>query len=184
MSKVSELKVGSILSETSFYIVEEVNSSSVGLKDGNGNSINIGNDYVEAILSSADYFKKEEKKSLTDLTNLFISNSRVALTVAFYKKDVDKKKRDFNKEKADKIAEIKSAPVSKIESLLTDLIENPITKVIPGELRVMKGRHYGKMNDLGRIEFVDMESSSTFVKQVDPRTIQYIIVGGIKYSLK
>ena len=48
----------------------------------------------------------------------------------------------------------------------------------------MKGRHNGEMNNLGRIGFIDMEDTKGFLKQVDPRTIEYVIVDDIKYTLK
>ena len=53
------------------------------------------------------------------------------------------------------IEKVQNAKVSEVEGLLRNLIENPVSKIIPGELRVMKGRHYGGMNDLGRIDFIN-----------------------------
>ena len=55
----------------------------------------------------------------------------------------------------------------------------------------MKGRHYGNIDDLGRIHFIDMEVEKGDnpdydgrSRQVDPRTIQYLIVNNVKYTLK
>jgi hypothetical protein len=125
------------------------------------------------------------------LADIFINTPRIAMTVAYYKKDTEKTKKDWEAEKAAKIEEINNAKVSEVPSLLNNLIENPISKIIPGELRVMKGRHYGEVDDLGRVRFVDMEISlnknsnmDNRLRLVDPRTISYIIVDGIKYSLK
>jgi len=186
--KLAQLKTGSILSETSFYVVKEVKKGSIVVIDDNKNEISIGDKYVEAILASADIFDKEEKKSMTELAELFIGSPRIAMTVAFMKKSTEKTKKAYEAEKAAKITEIQNARVSDVPALLNTLIENPITKTIPGELRVMKGRHYGELDDLGRMHFVDMElpitDASSRIRQVDPRTIQYIIVGGTKYSLK
>ena len=189
--KANQLKKGSILSETSFFVVKEVNSNGITVLDDFSNEITIGNEYVEKVLSSADLFDKEEKKTMTELADLFINSPRIAMTVAFFKKDTAKTKKAYDAEKQAKIDEISNAKVSDVPRLLSDLIENPISKVIPGELRVMKGRHYGHVDDLGRVNFVDMEqdkgSKPDFdarMRQVDPRTIQYIIVGGVKYSLK
>lgn len=187
---LKDLKVGSILSESSFYVVKEIRPDCIIVTDDNGNEPSLGSKYVEKILSSADYFDSEKKMNMTELAELFINSSRVAMTVAFYKKDVPKTNKAFEAEKLSKIKEIQDARVSDVPRLLNELIENPISKIIPGELRVMKGRHYGQVDDLGRVHFVDMEISRSAgandnrLRQVDPRTIQYIIVGRVKYSLK
>lgn len=189
--KTNQLKKGSILSETSFYVVKEVNSMGITVNDDLGNEIVIGSEYVEKILASADVFETEEKKTMTELADLFINSPRIALTVAFMKKDVEKTKKAYNTEKQAKIDEITNAKVSDVPRLLNDLIENPVTKTIPGDLRVMKGRHYGNVDELGRIQFTDMEivkeagkDYDTRLRQVDPRTIQYLVVNNVKYSLK
>lgn len=185
------IEPGSILSETSFYVVKEVQQAKVIVTDDFGHEITMGKPYVEQITISADHFETEEKKSMTELAELFINSPRIALTVAYITKDDQKTKKDFDAEKAAKIAEIQSAPIGKVEALLNNLIENPITRVIPGKLRVMKGRHYGHVDDLGRIHFIDMEIKrdaskdyDTRSRQVDPRTIQYLIVNKVKYTLK
>lgn len=186
--KLSALVKGSILSETSFFTVEEVKKNSIVVKDDHGNNIEIGKEYVETVLASADQYEFEESKTITELAELFINSPRIAITVCFRKKDTEKTKKAFNQEKQTKIDQIRNAKVSEVEGLLSDLIENPITKIIPGELRVMKGRHYGAIDDMGRIQFVDMElpltDPSSRLRQVDPRTIRYLIVGGVKYNLK
>lgn len=190
MSKIKSLKKGGVLSETSFYVVDKINKNDVILIDDNGQKIQISNEYVEKVLTSADYFVSTEKKTMTELAELFISNPRVAMTVCFVKKSTEKTKKAFEAEKNAKIEEIKSATLDKVSDLLSDLIENPISKVIPGEERVMKGRHYGSIDELGRVQFVDMElekgtgSSDARMRQVDPRTIQYLIINGVKYILK
>lgn len=190
--KVADLKTGSILSETSFFIVQSITNKDITVKDDLGNILTIGNPYVEKILNSADSFSSEEKKTMTELAELFINSPRIAMTVAFYKKDTAKTIKAFQAEKAAKIAEIRNARVSDIEGLLSNLIETPLSKIIPGELRVMKGRHYGHIDELGRIHFIDMEQTRDISKpdydsrkrEVDPRTIQFLIVNGVKYSLK
>lgn len=189
--KTNQLKPGSILSETSFYVVKSVTRDNIVVVDDFKNEITIGNPYVEAILASADISSKEEKKTMTELADLFINSPRIAMTVALMKKDVEKTKKAYNAEKQAKIDEITNAKVSDVPRLLNDLIENPVTKTIPGELRVMKGRHYGNVDELGRIQFTDMElvkeagkDYDTRLRQVDPRTILYVIVGDTKYILK
>lgn len=189
--KFKDLKKDFILSETSFYKVVEVTDSVCTLVDDNGNVVDVSRGYIEKIMNSAELFENEEFRTMTELADLFINMPRIAMTVAFYKKDTVKTKKAYNDEVKAAIERVQKARVSEVEGLLKDLIENPISKVIPGELRVMKGRHYGSIDDLGRIQFIDMEKTKelgkdydTRLRQVDPRTIQYVIVGGVKYSLK
>ncbi len=194
--KAKDLKSGSILSESSFFVVKSVDAQYVHVIDDDGRPLQIGHGYVETVLNSADVFETEVKKNMTELSELFINSARIAMTVAFIKKEQAKTQKEYKAEVAAAIAEVQSAPVSKVEALLTKLIENPISKVIPGDLRVMKGRHYGFVDNLGRIHFIDMElpkeikqnkegvDYDTRKREVDPRTIQYLIIAGVKYSLK
>lgn len=186
------LVVGSILSETSFYVVKAFEAGDkVVVTDDFGHEIRLGKRYVEEICVSADNFTSEEKKSMTELAEIFINSPRVACTVCYITKPTEKLKKDWEAEKAAKIAEIQNASLSSAPKLLSELIDNPITKTIPGHERVMKGRHYGHVDDLGRVHFIDMELKKdpskdydTRSRQVDPRTIQWLIVNKVKYSLK
>lgn len=189
--KVKDLKSGAILSETSFFKVKEVTPKIVIVLDEMGNEVAISYGYVEKVLNSADSFESEEKKTMTELAEIFIGSPRIAMTVAFYKKDTVKTKKAYEAEKAKLIENITNARVSDVPVLLSELIENPLSKVIPGELRVMKGRHYGNVDELGRIQFVDMELEKeagkdydSRLRQVDPRTIKFLILNNVKYSLK
>lgn len=182
---------GSILSETSFYVVKNLIPGKVIVNDDFGHEITLSSKYVDEICVSADSFTSEEKKTMTELAEIFISSPRIAMTVAYITKSTEKLKKDYEAEKSAKIKEIQNASLKTAESLLNDLIENPITRNIPGKLRVMKGRHYGNMDDLGRVHFIDMELSKdpskdydTRSRQVDPRTIQWLIVNKVKYTLK
>lgn len=189
--KVKTLKVGSILSETSFFKVTKVLTNGIIAEDTNGNEIEIGNEYVENILAVADYYTSEEVKTMTELVEICKENRRTAMAVGFYKKDVEKTKKAYNAEVQEAISKVQNAKVSEVEGLLKSLIENPVSKFIPGEFREMKGFNVGSSDvnsDLGRINFVDLTLPSTDamkgLRQVDTRTIQYIIVGGVKYTLK
>jgi len=188
---VAVIGPGSILSETSFYVVQSVTGGKVVVLDDHGHSINLSDRYVKEICISADSYDSEEERTMTELAEIFKNSPRIAMTVAYVTKPTEKTKKDFDAEKANKIREIQNASLSNATALLNDLIENPITKEIPGKLRVMKGRHYGHMGDLGRIDFIDMELTrdvtkdyDTRTRQVDPRTIQWLIVNKVKYTRK
>ena len=188
MSKLKSLKVNSVLSENSYFKVLSINKDNVTVIDTNGIKSNISNDYVEQILDSADYFTKEEKKTKTELADILLNNPRVAMTVTFYKQDKPKTKKAYDAEKSAKAQEIASAQFGRIQGLIENLIDNPILTYVPGELRVIKGYHQGKLDDLGRVHFLDMElpgtNTASNMRQIDPRTIQTLIVNEVKYSLK
>ena len=184
------IKVGGIFSETQFYVVEQVNNGEVVVKDELGNSITITTEYVEKILNSADNFTEEKKVSMTELAEIFLNNTRVAMTVCYRKKDEPKTAKAIKAEKEAMKLKLQSANMSELPKLIDEFVENPIQTVIPGDERVMKGRHYGKLNSLGRNEFLDMEAENkkgtydSRVKQVDTRTLKYVIVNNVKYILK
>jgi hypothetical protein len=108
-------------------------------------------------------------------------NSRIAMTVCFYKqvKEVDVV--------AEIITSISGAKIAEIEKA----VKTGVKKAIVGEQRIMIGRHYGSSDEFGRIHFVDMEIQRDLSKNydnrmrlVDPRTIQWLIVGNVKYFTK
>lgn len=183
---------GQVLSEINYYKVESIlPDGNVSLVTDSGEKVTISPDYLDNYTNSGDVFEVEEQKTMTELSEIVIANARVAMTVAFYKKDQEKGKKAFDAEKKAKIEEIQSASLKTAADLLNDLIENPITRTIKGELRVIRGRHYGHVDNLGRIHFIDMDIELDKSKdydvrkrEIDPRTIQYVIVGGTKYILK
>lgn len=172
---------GFILSESQFYEVVEVSTSGVVVKDDNGQKIQLSTQYAEKMLSSAHDFTKVEKVTKTELAEIFKANSRIAMTVTFFKQV---KEADVV---AEVVAEVSGAKLSEIEKA----IKKGIKKAITGEERTMIGRHYGSMDEFGRIHFVDMQvvkdpakSYDTRMRLVDPRTITALVVNGIQYNLK
>ena len=183
---------GSILSETSFYVVQSLSrDGKVNVKDDLGHEITLSERYVKEICSRADEYITEESKTRTEMQEILLSNPRMAMTVAYVTQSSEKTKKDYESEKRDKIDQITNASLSSAARLLEDLIDNPITREIPGKLRVIKGRHYGHQDTNGRVSFIDMEIQrdpskdyDTRTRLMDPRTIQWMIVNKVKYILK
>ena len=184
MSKLKSLRTGSILSEFQVYTVVSISKDEVVVNDGKQN-IALSSEYVDKILDSADYFNKVEKKTATELSDLVINNPRVAMTVAFTKKGKELSATAYKKALAASVDKFKNAKMGEMESLVLDLINNPVTKFEPGDFRIMKGLSLGRFNAQGRLDFLDKEDAKVSVpKTVDPRTIEYVIFGGTKYELK
>jgi len=175
------LKVGEVLSETQFYTVEKIVKDKVQLRPDQGDTIVVTSDYVDSFLNSADQFTKTEKVTRTELVEKFLSSTRVAMTV------------NFNKQV--KPADVKAAIVSLYPNKGGRLIseadfKKAVSKAVDlkGEERTMTGRHYGVQDANGRVQFVDMKlpvnDPSNRMRLVDPRTLNWLIVGGTKYEVK
>lgn len=175
------MQVGDIYSEISFYKIKEINNDKILVELDNGKVATIGIAYLKNFLISASDFIETKTVTRTEIADIFIKNSRIAMTVCFHKQ--------INKDSIVKevLEKIQNCTVKSLESEIKKII----TKTIDGEIRTIKGRHYGIMNNFGRVDFVDMEIQKDFslsydnrFRQVDPRTIEWLIVNGIKYVVK
>lgn len=183
---LKDIKQGHIISETQYYRVTQVYSKGVTVKMDNAQEVVLGIGYLKAaIMHSADSYDTEEKATKTKLEELFKEHPRTAMTVCFRKQP---KEQDV----AATIAELypnKGKIISEAE--FVQKAKEIAKSVIQGELRVMRGRHYNSYGAGGRIQFIDMDIEQdmskdydTRMRLVDPRTIEHLIVNGIKYTLK
>lgn len=181
-----KIKVGDVFSESSYYKVTRIGAETVSFSvNDSDEEVAIGKEYIKSMLESADQFVKEEEVTATILATIVEDNPRRAMTIVYQKKDDVKGKRAFAAEKKAMVEKFQKATVSNIEALVLDLIENPLTDIIPGEIRTIRGRHYGEMTELKRLKFIDMDiAEENNVRQVDTRKLISVIVGGVKYKLK
>lgn len=180
-TKFNELKKGSKLSETQYYSVEKIQGNQVQLKNALGEDIVVDKGYVESCLISADQFESEEKLTRTELAALFLKSTNIALTVSFNKK-VDK---------ADVVKEIMDAYEGSTPKTIKSAIEKALNKGLKGEERILVGYHTGVQDDFGRVSAIDMniekdasKAYNTQLRLVDPRELNYLILKGVKYSVK
>jgi len=185
-----ELKPGAVLSEQQFYTLKSMDKDKAVLLTETNEEITVSKEYLETMIQSADTFSGTEKLAKTYLAELLVANPRTAMTVCFTKANKAKTKKAYTSEREEYIQKVKSASLDSVSDLLNNLMDNPILDYIPGGERVIKGYHLGHKDELGRILFIDMEVARTGeekhdprIRQIDPRTIQYIIVNGIKYCL-
>jgi hypothetical protein len=170
-----ELKKGDKLSETQYYSVVKVAGDKVQLKNGLGQDIVVDKGYVTDCLTSADQFEKEEKLTKTDLAALFLKSSNVALTVSFNKQVKD----------VDVVKEIMEAYEGSTPKSIETAIKKAVKRGLNGEERVLVGYHTGSQDDFGRVTATDMNITETHnIRQVDPRQLNYLIIKGVKYSVK
>lgn len=179
----SNLKKGDVLSETQYYKVEEVRTDlkKVKLINDAGDPIVVDKDYIETCIDSANQHSKTEKLSRTELIAKFMAYPYTAMTVNFNKK-VDEK---------EVLKEILDAHSNTAPKDVEKAFKATIKKALTGEERTAVGRHFGHMNEFGRINFIDMNKDKGTTPdwdarniQVDPRTINWLIVKGVKYEAK
>lgn len=181
MAKFSNLKVGEKLSETQFYKVAKIVGDRVQLIPDSGDPIVVDSGYVDSFLNSSDQFDREEKITRTELAEKFKASVNTVFKVSFNKQV---KEADVLKEILD--AHTKTAPRD-----VEKAFKAAIKKGIQGEERILSGYHRAGIDDFGRIHVTDMDiekdaSKSYDVRQrlVDPRTINWLIVSGVKYIAK
>lgn len=70
-----------------------------------------------------------EKRTATELSDLVFNNPRVAMAVGYTKKGKELSPAQHKKAIAAAVSKFQNAKVSEIESLVNDLISNPITNM-------------------------------------------------------
>lgn len=179
--KFKSLKTNEVLSEQQFYKVVKTSGDKVQLKNDNGEMIVVDSKYVESCLTSAQQYSSEKTVNKTEAAAIFISQAGVAITV------------NFNKQvkEADVVKEIMTTYEGSAPKVFEAAVKKAVKNALSGIERTMVGRHYGDMNELGRINFIDMEEEKTpgkdydsRLRQVDPRSINWFICRGVKYNVK
>lgn len=176
------------LSETQFYSIKSINTDDVDLVNDFGEEIILTKEYVEQLLVSSDQFSETKKMSRTDMINLLQTSTNVIATVNFNKK-VDEK------EVLNQLNGLYPNTGGKILSKVDfeKAVKKSLSDALTGEERTMVGRHYGRTDEFGRIKFIDMEAqggyddvkdSDSRQRLVDPRTINWFILRGVKYEVK
>lgn len=186
MTKFENLVVGEKLSEAQFYSVAKVGRAKVQLLSDDGREVVLDKAYVEGFLVSSRQHSSEQEITRTEAAALFLASRGIALTVN-YNTQVKEK---------DALEELYSLYPNKGGRLASEAdfkkkAKTIISSVITGEERTMIGRHYGSINEFGRVSFIDMEIKKdptkdydTRTRQVDPRTINWMVIKGVKYTVK
>lgn len=186
MTDFKKLTTKTKLSETQYYSVAKISGKEVQLVNDFGENIIVDASYVEKCLIASDQVESTQQLTKTDMANLFLANKEVVMTVNFNKQvkeaDVKKELVALYPNKGGKILS-EAEYTKKVAALLKSALE--------GEERTMVGRHNGNQDEFGRVHFIDMEIEKDTSKSydprqrlVDPRTINWFILKGIKYVKK
>lgn len=181
MTDFKKVTKSSVFSEFQVYTVEKINGDSLVLKNEQGEGIEVSKEYVEGCLVSGDQFTDEKSVNKTEAAQIFSSNPEVVFTVSFQKQVKE----------ADVVKEIQEAYSTSTPKEIETKLKKAVKKALNGEERILTGFHRGKQDEFGRYQATDLAitkdaSKSYDVRQrlIDPRTISWIIVKGVKYTVK
>ncbi len=205
MININEIKVGDIFSENSHYVlVKENKDTCLFFHMESGNKVELTKDYVSKLLSTANHFTevvevtKEDSKDGTKLGIRSIwegIHSEKVFTVCYTKQDEIKTKKilseEINNKTEELIKAIEKAKVQKkgvtevAKKCIEELINNPISNVIKGKDRILKGYKVQFESRDGRYNCVDMEiKDKNNIRPVNINTIKYLIYDNIMYIVK
>lgn len=207
IEKINQLKKGSIISESSHYIVENILGSTATLTHfESGQQVQISTSYLENYTNSADLYNqefkvgKEDKKDGTLGIRSIWENihSGQVFTVCFKKQDKPKSQKKLNAEissliesfsnEIDNVKNNKKGVANCAKQLIEELVNNPILPYEEGEERVLRGYKIQFSSRDGRYDCVDMDITRTDkesgIRPVNINTIKWLIFDGIKYTVE
>ena len=207
INKSHLLKEGSIISESSHYIVENILGSTATLIHfESGQQVQISTAYLASYTNSADLYDnevkvgKEDKKDGTLGIRSIWENihSGQVFTVCFKKQDKPKSQKKLNaeissliesfSEEIDIIKNSKKGVATCAKHLIENLVKNPILPYEEGEERVLRGYKIQFSSRDGRYDCVDMDITKTNkesgIRPVNINTIKWLIFNGVKYIVE
>lgn len=207
IEQINQLKQGSIISESSHYIVNRVSGSTAWLTHfESGEEVQIGMSYLKNYTNFADLFEttvkvtKEDKKDGTLGIRSIWENihSGQVFTVCFKKQDKPKSRRKLQEEidtiveqfsnSIDAVKNSKKGVANAAKNLVTELVNNPVLPYEEGEDRVLRGYKIQFESRDGRYNCIDMDIQQTDkesgIRPVNINTIKYLIFDGVKYVVE
>ena len=207
IEKINQLKQGSIISESSHYIVNKVSNSTAWLTHfESGEEVQIGMSYLKHYTDSADFYNEEVKVTKEDKKDGTLGirsiweniHSGQVFTVCFKKQDKPKSKKKINAEissliesfsnEIDNVKNNKKGVANCAKQLIEELVNNPILPYEEGEERVLRGYKIQFSSRDGRYDCVDMDITKTDkesgIRPVNINTIRYLIYNGVKYVVE
>lgn len=207
IEKINQLKKGSIISESSHYIVDNILGSTATLTHfESGQQVQISTSYLENYTNSADLYNEEIKVNKEDKKDGTLGirsiweniHSSQVFTVCFKKQDKPKSQKKLNAEisslidsfsnEIDNVKNNKKGVANCAKHLIEELVKNPILPYEEGEERILRGYKIQFESRDGRYNCVDMDIVKTDkesgVRPVNINTIKWLIFNGIKYTVE
>lgn len=168
----SKLQKGNWFSTSMYVRVDKINGDKVDVFNSRGHNLSMTRNILEMEMYSADHYANEEKSNMTDLAKILEEARDSIFTVVFTKKlSKEQIKNEIGKYNKAKMAE--------------PSVVNELVKTLQGETVTIVGRLVDSEPKLGRSLVVDLNAGvKNNLRQVDHRTIKYIIFQNTRYSLK
>ena len=133
-----------------------------------GTNIDISRDVLEYEMNNSAVFTEEQKISLTQVATLLADANSKCFTVCFTTKVDDKMVAEKLKDVKAKLNAAQAKQLAK--------------EILVGEEKQLVGRLSRAEGKLGRSLVIDLPSQG--YRQVDHRTLRWLIVDNIKYTVK
>lgn len=177
---VNHIQVGEYLSEIQYYKVVKVNPKTIQVISDKGRELIIDKELIYDMYSASQY-QTEKYVTRTEINHILANIGQQIFTVNFNKqvKSIDIKKKLLT---AIKDEEGKPLSYEEIEKNLQK-ISKDLNK---GEERTLIGYLLEINNEMGRSIAIDLEieKKQNRLRQIDHRTINYLIFKNTKYIVK
>jgi hypothetical protein len=174
-SKLADIKTGDKLSVTYYLTVLNKNSDSLDVEDQTGSKFAIrGKDLIEETINTAEQYTETRKISRTELIEVLENAGDTVFTA------------NFNKlPNAESIAELLGS-YSINDFSDTKKLSKIAKEVMKGEGRNLKGYLLNTEPKMGRSSVIDLEvpKGQHNVRLIDHRTLNFLILKGIRYEVK
>jgi hypothetical protein len=167
MATATKIQTGAVYSRQSFGTVVGESFDSVTVRNEDGLEWSVSRSIFNEEFVVADQVSSESIVNQTELIEQIVKNPRTAMTIHFRKK-------------------VNPADVTKaLRAALEDVepgsrkFASAVKEAVAGEPRTMIGRHYADFDDRGRLNFIEHGKG---LRLVDPRTVEFAIVRGVKYT--
>ena len=169
---IDKLAKGQHLSETVYYKIKEFNDNICEIENQDGRTFEVTTSIISE-MESADHYDKEIPMNMTSLAEFLVGLGDKGFTCSFRKlPTIEAAEEQLEKLKYSELKDPK-----KLAKLVDDVLD--------GETCTLTGHLVKAENNLGRSLVVDLNATTTSkLRQIDHRTIQYIIVDNAKYFLK
>jgi len=178
-SKFSELDTGQFLSETQYYKVISRNGLELEVENERGFQFSINKDIVEEGIYSGHQYNQELQVTRTELIEKLSKVGDTVFTVCFNKQPTV----DAINEAIESAHEGKIIPIKELKKLVKNAYK--------GEERILTGYLLKTETGFGRSTVIDLEADrgnkpdwDSRIRQVDHRTLNWLIFKNVKYFLK
>lgn len=175
-AKSADLKPGDRLSYKQYFVVDSLTRTDILATDDFGANIRISRNIADEAMFSADQYDEEERVSRTELVEKLEAAGDTIFTVCF-------RKQVKPKEAAQGVAEaVEGASIKDVQKA----IEKAMKSALSGEERVLVGHLVSTEPKMGRSTVVDLEipQGKHRLRLVDHRTVEWLILRGVKYVVK